>query len=86
MSREASLAVAGYFPIPQHLMASVCAYRRRVPGAGQLHIVDTCAGEGAALRAVRDHLGAQVDKLEGDHYEGQARCEHLSSPGVRAAC
>ncbi len=58
MSREAGIAAMGYVPMPPHLMAPVCAYLRRPYGndGGQVHIVDTCAGEGTALRALKDHL------------------------------
>ncbi len=46
--------------VPQ-LMAPVRAYLQRGYGDGRTHIIDTCAGEGKALLAIRDGLGAGAD-------------------------
>ena len=75
MAREASLAVAGYFPMPPHLMAPVCAYLRRpysTGGSGQVHVIDTCAGEGKALLALKDHLGPDGVARAIELHEGRA--------------
>jgi len=74
MSREAGIAAMGYFPMPPHLMAPVCAYLRRPysTGGGQIHIVDTCAGEGTALFALKDHLGADTVARAVELHEGRA--------------
>ncbi len=72
MSREAGIAAMGYFPMPPHLMAPVCAYLRRPYGGGQIHIVDTCAGEGTALFALKDHLGADTVARAVELHEGRA--------------
>jgi len=72
MSREAGIAAMGYFPMPPHLMAPVCAYLRRPYGGGQIHIVDTCAGEGTALRALKDHLDPDAVARAVELHEGRA--------------
>jgi len=81
MAREAGIAALGFFPMPPHLMQPVCAYLRRGyghGGAGQAHIIDTCAGEGAALVALRDHLGADaVTRAIELHEERAVRCAAL---------
>jgi len=75
MSREAGIAAMGYFPMPPHLMQPVCAHLRRGYGSGQVHIIDTCAGEGVALLALRDHLGADaVARAIELHEERAAQC------------
>jgi len=72
MAREAGIAAMGYFPMPPHLMAPVCAYLRRPYGGGQVHIIDTCAGEGTALFALKDHLGADAVARAVELHEGRA--------------
>ncbi len=72
MSREAGIAAMGYFPMPSHLLASVCAYLRRPYGGGQIHIVDTCAGEGTALRALQEHLDPDAVARAIELHEGRA--------------
>ena len=72
MSREAGIAAMGYFPMPPHLMAPVCAYLRRPYGGGQIHIVDTCAGEGTALRALQEHLDPDAVARAIELHEGRA--------------
>jgi len=72
MSREAGIAAMGYFPMPPHLMAPVCAYLRRPYGGGQVHIVDTCAGEGTALFALKGHLDPDAVVRAVELHEGRA--------------
>jgi len=72
MSREAGIAAMGYFPMPPHLLAPVCTYLRRPYGGGQIHIVDTCAGEGIALRALTDHLAPDAVAHAIELHEGRA--------------
>jgi len=72
MAREAGIAAMGYFPMPPHLMAPVCAYLRRPYGGGQVHIVDTCAGEGTALFALKGHLDPDAVVRAVELHEGRA--------------
>jgi hypothetical protein len=72
MSREAGIAAMGYFPMPPHLLAPVCTYLRRPYDGGQIHIVDTCAGEGIALRALTDHLAPDAVAHAIELHEGRA--------------
>jgi len=83
MAREAGIAAMGYFPMPPHLMASICAYLRRPYGGGQVHIVDTCAGEGKALLALKDHLDPDAVARAVELHEGRAAlCAALLGEGV----
>ena len=75
MAREQALAALGFFAMPPHLMAPVGTYLRRGYGngsGGQVHLVDTCAGEGKALLALRDHLGPDAAARAVELHEGRA--------------
>jgi tRNA1(Val) A37 N6-methylase TrmN6 len=65
MARRSSQAVAGFYPTPPHYMPTIAAilapeHRHLYHG---LRVVDPCAGEGAALVALRDGLAASVEKV-----------------------
>lgn len=75
MAREQSLAALGYFPIGQHLLAPVGTYLRRGYGHGSgggVHLIDTCAGEGKALLALREHLSPDAVARAVELHEGRA--------------
>jgi Uncharacterised methyltransferase family (DUF6094) len=60
MARPASVAVAGYYPTPPELLASVASLFAPPADGGGVHLLDPCAGEGAALLALVERLDADA--------------------------
>src|SRR3954454_8858265 len=56
MARPESIALAGYFPAPRHLLPSLASLVGfRLPASEDRHVlVDPCAGDGEAIAALRD--------------------------------
>lgn len=61
MARLASVAVAGYFPTPQHLISRIACLFHKHEGPHDLSFLDPCAGDGAAILAL---MGAVSDSTE----------------------
>lgn len=61
MARLESIAVAGYFPTPAHLLSAVAALCEAAEGAHTDAVADPCAGKGEALLAL---LGAWYPERE----------------------
>ena len=87
MARIASVQVAGYFPTPPELLtsfASTFRWREKPNSWRQLSILDPCAGEGEAVRQLRDaflaelgcarhHIRIVANELEGERARRLAR-------------
>ena len=55
MSRQASIAVGGYYPLPIHLVPRIASLIG-IPVAGRYAFMDPCAGEGDAIRVLIDRM------------------------------
>lgn len=55
MSRQASIAVGGYYPLPIHLVPRIASLIG-IPVAGRYAFMDPCAGEGDAIRVLIDQM------------------------------
>lgn len=67
--RLAGQAKMGYYPTPPELLPLLCKCLQR-GGAGLLRILDPCAGEGHALKALSEHLDAITYGIELDRERG----------------
>ncbi len=77
MSRLASDAKMGYYPTPSHSLKPITDY---IGGwTGELHAIDPCCGEGAALRrAVYYHRKATTWGIEADIGRAAAASDELT--------
>lgn len=67
--RLAAQAKMGYYPTPEELLPLLCSCLKR-GGPGKLRILDPCAGYGAALKVIGEHLDAITYGIELDHERG----------------
>ncbi|HEY6324408.1 MAG TPA: DUF6094 domain-containing protein, partial [Thermoanaerobaculia bacterium] len=80
MARPASQATAGYFPTPDHLIASIASRLALVRDRYQEPVFfDPCAGTGAAIVA----LAAAVLRLH--HEDARRHCQAIELESTRAA-
>jgi len=77
MARLESMAKMGYYPTPEALTPIIARYLKS-KDQGISRIFDPCAGEGTALRAIGDHLGAETYGIEIDKKRGKAAQQKLT--------
>lgn len=63
-------AKMGYYPTPVEVAIIIARCLKRA-GPGRVRILDPCAGTGAALKIVSDHLGTESYGIELDKERGQ---------------
>ena len=77
MARLEAAAKMGYYPTPEALTPIIAKYIRP-KGQGTIRIFDPCAGEGTALKAIGDHLGAETFGIEIDKKRGKETQNNLT--------
>ncbi len=85
MARMASEARLGFFPIPEDAVAGICKHLQGNAEKPQdVQILDTCAGEGLAIRQIAGHLGLPMSNIHCVELdEGRAQKCRQSLPGAR---
>ena len=78
MARLESMAKMGYYPTPQELTPIIEKYLKPKEEKGTIRIFDPCAGEGTALKAIGDHLGAETFGIEIDKKRGKEAQKRLT--------
>jgi hypothetical protein len=89
MARPESIALGGYFPTPSTLLPSLASLLS-FDGEDEPHVlVDPCAGDGAAIAALRRHWferperGATIYAVELEKERALGLSDHLSFAGPR---
>ena len=60
MARQESVAVGGFFAVPEHLVLLICKYLQPAKESwSSMTVVDPCAGEGSAVIDLCVHIGAK---------------------------
>ena len=59
----------GYYPTPENVTPVIARYLKRQRD-GLIRILDPCAGEGTAIKAIGDHLKAETYGIELDLERG----------------
>jgi len=67
--RLAAQAKMGYYPTPDHVTSIIARYLKR-QREGLIRILDPCAGEGTAIKAIGEHLKAETYGIELDLERG----------------
>jgi tRNA1(Val) A37 N6-methylase TrmN6 len=75
--RLAAQAKMGYYPTPDNVTSIIARYLKRLR-EGLIRILDPCAGEGAAINAIGDHLKAETYGVELDLERGARAKEILT--------
>lgn len=78
MARLEAMAKMGYYPTPEDLTPIIANYLKPKEEKGTIRIFDPCAGEGTALRAIGDHLGAETYGIEIDKKRGKEAQKKLT--------
>jgi hypothetical protein len=65
----------GYYPTPDHVTSIITRYLRRQRD-GLIRVLDPCAGEGTAIKAIGGHLMAETYGIELDLERG-GRARHI---------
>jgi len=63
MAKMASQAKGGYYPTPTKKIELICNRLQVQPGT-VLYLLDSCAGEGKALKIIGDHFTAKTNSQE----------------------
>jgi len=63
MARPESIAVAGYYPTPTHLLPRIAGLLSPVGKEARTSFADPCAGDAAAILAIKEHLQAASSEV-----------------------
>ena len=71
MARLEAMAKMGFYPTPNELTPIIARYLKPKEEKGTIRIFDPCAGEGTALKAIGNQLGAETYAIEIDKKRGK---------------